>query len=445
MSETVGTEFVAPQERDGRTAVEFNYRGPVMVGHAREVWHEMQSRCPVAWTEAHGGHWVFTGAHEVMDAARDDARFSSAHVLGTETGVAIPAMPNWGGIIEMDPPEFTPIRKAFVPWFTRKSAEARRPLVEMIVDYCLDAFIERGEADLAAELAAPIPALLTMQFMGFPLSEAARWAELFHLHSYAVPGTPDGDRVVEGIVELERIIRQRAAAARGNPGPDFLSFLANLRVDGELLPLEQVSGHGFLVLIGGTDTSAALLTNTLIHVSEHPEIREKLQGGPESLVTAFHEFVRFYTPVPSLARTATSECVMAGQRIRPGDRVLLSWAAANLSPELFDEPDELRTGRWPNRHIAFGIGLHRCLGANVAEVLWTSAVARILERLPDFRIDMSRAVRYPDIGVSDGWISAPATFPPGTKVGATLNEELGLDVTQLASDLADLERDAEDV
>ena len=126
MSETIRTEFVAPQERDGRTTVEFNHRRPLKVGHAREVWHEMQSRCPVAWTEAHGGRWMFTGAREVMDAARDDAHFSSGHVAATETGVAIPEMVNWGGIIEMDPPEFTAIRKVrrAASWQGSRSARA---------------------------------------------------------------------------------------------------------------------------------------------------------------------------------------------------------------------------------------------------------------------------------------------------------------------------------
>lgn len=325
MPESLRSSLVSPRTEGGRTVVDFNHRGPQMVQHGREVWSELQSHCPVAWTQAHGGHWVFTGAPEVMDASRDDGRFSSAHDQGARGGVAIPSMPNWAGIIEMDPPQFTAIRKAFVPWFTRKSAEARRPVVEMIVDYCIDAIIEKGEADFASELVAPIPALLTMQFMGFPLSEAARWADVFHHHSYAVPGTPDGNRVHDEVIELERIIRERAAAAREKPGPDFLSYVANLRIDGELLPLEQVSGHGFLVLIGGTDTSAALLTNTLIHVSEHPQTRAQLLGDPGGLITAFHEFLRYYTPVPSLARTVTTDCVVAGERLRAGDRVLLSW------------------------------------------------------------------------------------------------------------------------
>ena len=445
MPESLRSSLVSPRAEGGRTVVDFNHRGPQMAQHGREVWSELQSHCPVAWTQAHGGHWVFTGAPEVMDASRDDGRFSSDHDQGARGGVAIPSMPNWAGIIEMDPPPFTAIRKAFVPWFTRKSAEARRPLVEMIVDYCIDTIIEKGEADFASELVAPIPALLTMQFMGFPLSEAARWADVFHHHSYAVPGTPDGNRVRDEVIELGGIIRERAAAAREKPGPDFLSYLANLRIDGELLPLEQVSGHGFLVLIGGTDTSAALLTNTLIHVSEHPQTRAALLGNPDGLVTAFHEFLRYYTPVPSLARTVTTDCVVAGERLRAGDRVLLSWAAANMSPDLFDEPERVRLDRWPNRHVSFGIGLHRCLGANVAEVVWTSAIVRILERLPDFTIHLDRAVRYPDVGASDGWISTPATFTPGRKVGATLNEDIGAGVTRIASGVAESERGTEEI
>jgi cytochrome P450 len=445
VAEQTQPDLISARRENDRTVVDFDHRGATMVTDGQEVWAQLRSRCPVAWTDAHDGHWVFTGAKEVMDAARDDARVSSAHDDRGRGGVAIPAMPNWGGLIEMDPPAFTAIRKAFVPWFTRKSAEARRPLVEMIVDFCIDNIVERGEADFSTELAAPIPALLTMQFMGFPLSEAARWAEIFHLHSYAVPGTPDGDRVAREIVELGGIIRDRAAAARKNPREDFLSFLANLRIDGELLSLEDISGHGFLVLIGGTDTSAALLTNTLIHVSEHPGTRESLLGHPGRLATAFHEFLRLYTPVPSLARTVTTDCVVAGEQLRVGDRVLLSWAAPNHEPTLFQNPHDAQLDRWPNRHISFGLGLHRCIGANVAEVVWTTAIVRILERMPDFRVHLDRAARYPDVGASDGWISVPTTFTPGRSLGVTLDEAIGAGVTLAASHAADADRDEQDI
>jgi cytochrome P450 len=116
-----------------------------------------------------------------------------------------------------------------------------------------------------------------------------------------------------------------------------------------------------------------------------------------------------------------------------------------MSPDLFNEPERVRLDRWPNRHVSFGIGLHRCLGANVAEVVWTSAIVRILERLPDFTVHLDQAVRYPDVGASDGWISTPATFTPGRKVGATLNEDIGAGVTRIASGVAESERGTEDI
>ncbi len=443
MPESLRSSLVSPQAEGGRTVVDFNHRGPQMVQHGREVWSELQSQCPVAWTQAHGGHWVFTGAPEVMDASRDDGRFSSAHDQGARGGVAIPSMPNWAGIIEMDPPQFTAIRKAFVPWFTRKSAEARRPLVEMIVDYCIDTIIEKGEADLASELVAPIPALLTMQFMGFPLSEAARWADVFHHHSYAVPGTPDGNRVRDEVIELGRIIGERAAAAREKPGPDFLSYLANLRIDGELLPLEQVSGHGFLVLIGGTDTSAALLTNTYPHVRAPADpccaARQSRWAG--------HRVPR----VPALLHAGavagaevTTDCVVAGERLgwRPGPAVVgrgehvagpVRRARAGSAGSLAQPPCLVR-----HRPAPVPGGQRRRGGVDVA-------IVRILERLPDFTIHLDRAVRYPDVGASDGWISTPATFTPGRKVGATLDEDLGAGVTRVASGVAESERGTEDI
>lgn len=426
----------ATQRQRARPVAEFDHHDPRMVREGHAILTDLQSRCPVAWTEAHGGYWVVTGNREVTEVARDDTRFSSANDHATRHGVAIPGLPNWAGMIEMDPPDFTPVRKAFVPWFTPKAAKARRPLAETVTDYCIDQIIERGSGDLTEDVAVPVPALLTMQLLGFPFADAAPMADVFHRHSWVAPGTPERDKLNADVAELQRMIQGRALAARQKPGPDFLSFLATVRINGELLTLPQISGHAFLVLIGGIDTTAGLLSNSLLHLQEHPEARAALIADPVLMEAAFDEYVRYFTPVPGLARTVTGPCVVGGQPMEADERLWISWAGANLSPEAFQNPLEVKLDRYPNRHVAFGVGVHRCIGANLAKVIWTTAMRRILDRLPDFQIDVQRSVPFPDVGQAIGWISTPATFTPGARVGATLDDQEGDKVNVMTSGYA---------
>jgi len=426
----------APQGQRAKLVAEFDHHDPRMVREGHAILSDLQSRCPVAWTESHGGYWVVTGNREVTEVARDDTRFSSENDHVKRHGVAIPGLANWAGMVEMDPPDFTPVRKAFVPWFSPKAAEARRPLAAAVADYCIDQIIERGSGDLTEDVAVPIPALLTMQFLGFPFADAAPMADLFHRHSWVTPGTPERDRLNAEVAELQEMVQARAAAARQKPAQDFLSFLATVRINGELLTLPQISGHAFLILVGGIDTTAGLLSNSLLHLSQHPEARAALIADPALMESAFDEYLRYFSPVPGLARTVTGSCVVGGQRMKADERLWISWAGANLSPEAFENPLEVKLDRYPNRHVAFGIGVHRCIGANVAKVIWTTSMRRILDRLPDFQIDVPRSVPFPDVGPAIGWISTPATFAPGPRVGATLDDQAGDKVNVITSGYA---------
>jgi len=126
------------------------------------------------------------------------------------------------------------------------------------------------------------------------------------------------------------------------------------------------------------------------------------------------------TPVQGLARTVTRDCEFGGQPLRKDDRVWISWASANLAPELFDQPEEVKLDRSPNRHSAFGLGIHRCLGSNLGRVVWRIVVEQVLSRMPDYELDLSAAERYPSIGITNGWKHTPVKFTPGSKVGAEL-------------------------
>lgn len=421
MTGTEGDDLISFKTgANGRAEVDFNHHDPAMIKTARETFGQLRATCPVAWTDALGGYWVVTGNEEVQQVARDDATYSSENDHHTRFGVAHPPMPHWAGMIEMDPPEFTPLRKAFVPWFSPRAAHERQPLTEMIVDYCIDQIIEQGTCDLTDDIAVPVPALLTMDLVGFPFAESGEMADLFHRHTFTPPGTPERDALNADVARFSELLHKRAAERRAQPTKDFLSFMANVEIGGRLLSLEEIAGHAFLVLIGGIDTSTALLSNTFIQLQQDPAARAALLACPQRLDAAFDEYMRYYSPVQGLARTVAGDCTLGGQQLRENDRVWLSWASANLDESVFPDAGTVKLDRYPNRHLGFGIGLHRCLGANIAKVTWLTTVRRILDRMPDYVLDLDACVPFPTVGTSPGWLKTPATFTQGPRVGASL-------------------------
>ncbi len=175
----------------------------------------------------------------------------------------------------------------------------------------------------------------------------------------------------------------------------------------------------FPLIAGGLDTTTSLFLNAVVHLSQHPALRQQLIDHPELRPAATEEMLRFYTPVQGLARTVTRDCPFGDVEMQRGDRVLLSYGSANRDGRAFPDPDEFVVDRFPNRHFAFGIGIHRCIGSTFARMEFGVMLDEILERLPDFHVDQSRAQQYPIIGLVNGYISVPATFTPGPRRGPT--------------------------
>jgi cytochrome P450 len=396
----------------------FDHHGSNLPSDSFNVYAEMRAQCPVAWTEANGGYWVITGHEQVAEASRNYEIFTSEHDASGYDGITIPPQPKKGGLIETDPPAFLPLRRALAPWFSPQAAKDAEPAIVELVDSCIDRVIEAGHCDLIEDIATPIPAIQTMQLLGFPMSEAPWLADLMHRETCTPPNSPDRPKVHEDVMRLHGLLHDWATERRAHPGDDFLSFLATLEIDGRLLPIDEVCGNTFLMLAGGVDTTTGLLSNTFVHLQQDQAARRYLIEDLSRLNLACEEYLRYFTPVQGLARTVTQDCEFAGQQLHKYDRVWISWASANYAGEVFDDPRAIKLDRTPNRHGAFGLGIHRCLGSNIARVVWRVTMERVLTRLPDYVLDIEQAVRYPSIGITNGWQSMPATFTPGLRVGA---------------------------
>ncbi|WP_067479317.1 cytochrome P450 [Actinomadura hibisca] len=405
-----------PNPDAARPVVDFDH-------HSREYrdgWQEISERnaagCPVAWTERHGGFWLVSGHAPLVEAIRDDAAFSSAHDLtgapGGYQGIMIPAFPRRSIPIELDPPEFFHYRRLLNPRLSPEAARRWEPYTRRVTAACLDRVSRAGRMDLVLDLATPVPAVVTMKLLGIPLADWERFAATIHQMTYTTPGTEEFDVAARGMGDIVQAVQQSIQERRRRPADDLISHLVAARVEGEPLDAERLTGMCTTVLAGGVDTTTSLLANALHWLHRHPDQRRRLAADPGLLTAATDEFLRFFAPVQMLARTATRDVVLGGQRIGAGERVMLSFAAANRDPAVFPDPGHLDLARSPNRHLALGAGIHRCVGAHLARVVFATVLREVLTRMPDYRVREAEARRYPSIAAANGYVSMPATFTP---------------------------------
>lgn len=412
------------QDKTPRPTVDFDHHSSEFADNWRNITSGLRTKCPVAWTDAHGGYWVVTRYDDVKAVALDDETFSSDNDMlnerGASQGVAIPRGPMQLIPLEVDPPRFGKYRTLLNPKFSPAAAEPWRPFLQQTADALIDRFCASGTCDLVHDLASPVPAMLTMKLLGLPLADWEDVATPFHEISWAVPGSEMAQRAVEGIFRVLGRLSEELVKRRHEPADDLLTFLLTSEIDNEPLSEEEILKICFLQLIGGVDTSTGLLSHTFAWLSEHPEERQRLLDEPELLKRATEEFLRWVSPAPALARTVTTETELSGQKLCPGDRLLLSWASANQDADTFDDPDNVRIDRWPNRHQAFGLGAHRCLGSNLGRVQFQEVLKVALRRMPDLKVDLAGAQRYPSLGQVNGYSALPTTFTPSDPIGVQL-------------------------
>ena len=386
-------------------------------------YRALRETSPIAYTEAWGGYYVLAGYKPLFEAARDDDRFSSARLDqygGEGLSVVIPKTKHPFHIpIEIDPPEFRKWRK-IVNLITAPAAVARmEPIVKHYVTWFIDQIIEDGQADMADVIG--VPAIVTVDWLGLDVAEWKRYASAFHATLVAKRGSPEYQQAVEvDFPYLEERTREVIAARRAHPTDDIISYLVQSEVDERPVTDDEVFSMVDLLLSGGVGTTASLTSNTVVWLYQHQDVRKQLQDDLSLLDKAIEEFLRYFSPTQALARTVVEETEFLGCPMKVGDRVLLAWNSANRDAQQFDDPDQLDITRWPNRHTAFGIGIHRCAGSNLGRVMAKELLGQILERMPDYVVDVDALEPYPHQGTNTGYQRIPATFTPGPRrlVGA---------------------------
>ncbi len=399
-----------------------------------QITDELHAKCPVAWNDTHGGHWFASGNKELFDLARRaDVLSNDNDVNGTRrgyVGVTIPppaleGIRVQGGFLEMDPPEQRYYRQALNPYLSPAAVARWKPVVDELTRACLDEVIETGRIDFVDDLANIVPAVLTMALLGMPLAAWEIYCEPIHAAVYTPMDSPEYSRVRDLQFRMGAHMMESLRDARTDPRPGLIKELVNIEINGERRDDMELFGVLMLLLGGGFDTTTALTAHSLEWLSQHPDQRERLSRERETLLdSATEEFLRFFTPAQGDGRTISQDCVINGTEFKEGERLWLSWAMANRDETVFADPHTVHLDREGNRHNSFGLGIHRCIGSNVARVLFKTMITAVLDRMPDFTCVTGGAVHYDTIGVINGMKHLPATFTPGKRLGPGLAETL---------------------
>lgn len=373
------------------------------------TYEAMRTTCPVTWSDRWGGFWAVSGYDAVSQVARDDATFSSAQGLSIPAGQTNmrPLIP-----IEIDPPQFQKYRRLVTPLFSAPTIAGMEDAVRRTTIELIDQFVEKGSADLVADLAQPMPANMFMEMLGFPVERAREFQEWVFITSHEQ--FHDFDKGVEAALNVYAAFAEAIEDRRDAPGThdDAIEYLINAEIDGERLTDEEIMDFGFLLLAGGLDTTTSAIGNALRFLDEHREHRDMLLADPSLMPHAVEEFLRFEAPVQGLGRTVTADVELAGQQLKAGDKVWLLWAAANRDPAAFDAPDDIRFDRANNRHMSFGVGIHRCLGMHLGRLELRVALEEVLKRLPDYRV-VSPPELHDDCSIVYGLTALHVEFTPG--------------------------------
>ena len=403
---------------------DFDHHGQRYAHDPCGVLSELRQRCPVARSDHHGGYWVLTRYADIERVARDYETFSSDHDLtGDGTGFGGITIPPTGSYrrnpVEIDPPQMLKYRHLLNPFFAPGAIERTRPRIERWVTACIDRVIESGSFDVVLDLAMPVPALFTADFLGLPLEDWEDWSWPQHQLNFAPPGSAQSDAAKRLMSENQGRLLDRVHQRRRQPANDLITVLVQAAIDSAPLTDTEIVEICMTIISGGFVTTTALTAHALSWLAANPQERKRLGDDPTAIPRATEEFLRVFSPAHALARTVTRDVELGGQHLRAGDRVLVSWAAANWDPAVFDAPGEMRLDRTPNRHASFGFGIHRCIGNSFARTEFEIMVREVLRRMPDYTIDVSATHPYPSIGVINGIISMPATFTPGPIIGTS--------------------------
>ncbi len=375
------------------------------------VWKDLRERCPIAHSTRWGGSWMPTRYEDVREMAR------AAPALSNRSPGIIPPAPEMREMlikevkefgaelppISSDPPEHKPFKQLILPLFSPMAVESYRPFTEKLAHELIDKFIETGKADGAVDFAQQIPPRVIAEIIGIDAGRADEFTTW--VRGILEEGQTDPEARLVNRRLIRDFFQEMIEERRDAPRDDAISKLMTAEVDGKPLSDYTVIGVCFLLLVAGIDTTWSSIGSALWHFGTHPEDRKRMHAEPDLFPTAIEELLRYYSPV-KMARRVTEPVRFGDVDMVPGEKVIMNFPAANRDPEVFDRPDDVVLDRERNRHIAFGVGIHRCAGSNLARMEMDAALRVWFERIGDFEVTDPGAVRW-----SGGQVRGPRILP----------------------------------
>jgi cytochrome P450 len=361
------------------------------------AYEELRRSAPVLYDQA-TDHWLIS-RYEDVDGLLRVRRFGRTYLhMATHGEMGRPAPPGWhapfwdlinAGILDMEPPDHTRVRKLVAKAFTPKFVEALRPRVQSIFDDLVDDVAGAGEFDMLPRLAEPLPVTVIAEMLGVPRSDhhlLRPWsADIVKMYELNPPISSQQD-AVRASVEFSDYLRGLARERRSRPGDDLISGLVHVIDEGETLTEDELVGTCVLLLNAGHEATVNSTLLGWLALFRHPDRLEELRADHSLIPSAVEELLRFQTPLPMFERWALEPFELHGVRIPKGAELGLLFDSANRDPDVFDDPDGLRLARRPNAHLTFGAGIHFCLGAPLGRMELQISFLTLLERFPDMEL-----------------------------------------------------------
>jgi cytochrome P450 len=367
---------------------DFDHTDPTWTENPFPIWDEIRSVSPVVHTDRFLGCYLPTTYEAVREIAQDTLHFSSRRVLVRDERPEIRV--NAAPPITSDPPVHKPAKL--------------EPRVRAICNELIDEFIADGQCDAAARYTKHIPVRTIAHMLGIPEQDG----DLFigWIHAILELGIKNEGVLMQAVEEMSAYFSAQIERRKTVPSDDLISYLMKAkRPSGEPLEDSHVIGTLRLLLIAGIDTTWSAIGASLWHLAKTPGDRKRLVAEPSLMPTAVEELLRAYSPV-TMAREVMKETIVSGCPVKPGNMVLLSFPSANRDPAVFPDADKVVLDRKENRHAAFGLGIHRCVGSNLARMEMTVAIEEWLKRIPEFRLDPAGEVTW-----SQGTVRGPRQLP----------------------------------
>ena len=386
---------------------DWDHADPAYNQNAPQIWDELRDTCPVAHTDRYGGAWLPVTHADVSAVARDTDHFSSEGAVLSNK----PPRDQWismapiGGAppITSDPPFHADARRLLLPAFSPQVVAEWEPEIRRLCNELIDNMGDIETVDAAVQYAQNIPVYVIARMLGLPLEDSDYFRETVHMVLEEI-GAEFGER--QGAFEkLDAYLTMHVQDHIDNPKDDLIGFLLNAKIYDQPLSPQHVVGTIILLMVAGIDTTWSSIGSSIWHLAQHPSDLQRMVNEPELLPTAIEELLRMYAPV-TMARIVSQDAEIGGCPVKAGDSVLLPFPAANRDPEVFPDADKVVIDREENRHVAFGLGIHRCLGSNLARLELRVAVEVFIQRFPKFELPNPSAVTW-----SLGQVRGPRKLP----------------------------------